>query len=174
LKLKLHLIFPLFAVLTWKPFNGDFEPLIDGISFGQRGSGFDSYIGRTRFFNGFQIGRLDVNNPNIQFLYNGSEIFTNKSVEYLTQNQNYSYKWILSANGSEVEHAVAMNLPRNYIGRIRNGGMAFLGAVVRTMGGLMYADVDGRMKLSSYYEVLVCKLREFNKHTFSNVFVSYL
>jgi hypothetical protein len=154
----------LFLVLTWRPFNGDYQPIIDGISFGQRGSGFDSFIGRTRFFNGFQIGRIDVNNPNIYFLYDGSEISTNETVEYLSRNQNYSYEWISSSNGSQVEHAVTMNVPRSsnqFVGRVKVGGIAFLGAVVKSLGGLVYADDGGVIKFSSIYEVLICKLREF-------------
>lgn len=102
---------------------------------------------------------------------------------------NYSYGWISSENGTHVNNAVTLNNPKNsaqYIGRVEVNGIFFLGAVVRILGGMYFADSSGVEQFTTKYEVLVCNksiattiaapqpiCREYNKILFSKKILKY-
>lgn len=89
-----------------------------------------------------------------------------ESVEYLMVSSSYNYGWVSSSNGSLVENAVTVNVPRSssqYIGRKLSGASTFLGPVARVMGGLYYADAADTVNFTGSYDVLVCSLKPVNR-----------
>lgn len=132
------------------------SPTIDGFSVSS-----NVYLGRTQFFNGYQIGKIEAGVQGIKIIYGGSELSTTISVEYLVANPSYNFLWVPSSNGSLVENAITINIPRSssqYIGR----NSLLIGPVVRNMGGLFYSDANGIVDFTNTYDVLTCKLTPVN------------
>lgn len=159
--------------LKFDIFNATSNPSTSGVSAGFYDDNTMAFVGRARVFNSYQPGRIESNINGIFYTYQGIERFTNESVEFLVANANYNYGWIKSENGSFVANAVTLNVPKSasqYIGRKIVGNSTFIGAVVRVMGGIYFADYSGVEKFSSEYDVLICTLPPGERTFFNGSF----
>ena len=151
-----------FSVITWKAYNNDQAPSVDGYKIGKHPNGNDVYIGKGTYSGQTGPGRIQLS-PSIGFYYShsGYERYITTGVQYLVVGSTCNCSWVQNSGGKPVPNAVAIQDASVdnfvfWIGRGTLPGGVTIGKIVNSMSSIWYCDAAGNDIYETFYEVLAC------------------